>query len=78
MPEKNALQLAPKHRVGFIKTIVLEITPGEMPVKMFTIFDTYGNIIMIKLRDVKINSGLDDSMFIFKTPPGAEVFDLSQ
>ena len=78
MPEKNALQLAPKQRVGFIKTIVLEITPGEMPVKMLTIFDTYGNIIMIELRDVKINPGLDDSLFIFKTPPGAEVFDLGQ
>ncbi|GBD96714.1 MAG TPA: outer membrane lipoprotein carrier protein LolA [Nitrospirae bacterium] len=78
MPEENALQLVPKQRVGFIKTIVLEITPGEMPVKMFTIFDTYGNIIMIKLRDVKINPGLDDSLFIFKTPPGAEVFDLGQ
>ncbi len=78
MPDKNSLKLVPKQRLGFIKTIVLEIRPGEMPVKMFTIFDTYGNIIMIELKDVKTNSGLDDSLFTFKTPPGAEVYDMSQ
>ncbi len=78
MPEKNALQLAPKRKIGFIKTIVLELTSGDMPVKMFTIFDTYGNIIMIELKNVQTNPGLDDSIFTFKIPPGAEVYDMSK
>ena len=78
MPEKNALQLAPKRKIGFIKTVVLELASGEMPVKMFTIFDTYGNIIMIELKNVQTNPGLDDAIFTFKIPPGAEVYDMSK
>jgi outer membrane lipoprotein carrier protein len=78
MPEKNALQLIPKRKIGFIKTLVLELAGGDMPVKMFTIFDTYGNIIMIELKNVQTNSGLNDSIFTFKIPPGAEVYDMSK
>ncbi len=78
MTKENALQLKPKHRVGMIKTLVLETAPGNFPIKMFTIFDTYGNVIMIELNDIKINSGLKDSLFVFKVPPGAEVFDMGE
>lgn len=78
MPEKNALQLAPKRKIGFIKTIVLELASGDFPVKMFTIFDTYGNIIMIELKNIQTNSGIDDSIFTLKIPQGAEVFDMSK
>jgi outer membrane lipoprotein carrier protein len=78
MPQKNALQLIPKRKMGFIKTLLLETIHTDFPIKMFTIFDTYGNIIMIELADVQPNPGLDDSLFIFKPPPGAEVFDMSQ
>lgn len=78
MPEKNALQLAPKRKIGFIKTIVLELASSDMPVKMFTIFDTYGNIIMIELKNVQTNPGLNDSLFTFKIPQGAEVYDMSK
>ncbi len=78
MPVKNALQLMPKRRIGSIKTLLLETVSGDFPLKTFTIFDIYGNIIMIELIDVKTNPGIDDSFFIFKVPPGAEVFDLSQ
>ena len=45
---------------------------------MFTIIDTYGNIIMVELEQVKINPGLEDSLFIFNIPPGAEVFDMNK
>jgi len=78
MTKENALQLRPKRKVGMIKTLVLETVPEGFPVKMFTIFDTYGNIIMIELDNIKINSGLDDSLFVFKIPPGAEVFDMGE
>jgi outer membrane lipoprotein carrier protein len=77
-PTESALQLVPKRRIGFIKTLVIETTSGDFPIKMFTIFDTYGNIIMIELKNVRINPGLDDSLFIFKIPSGAEVYDLTQ
>jgi chaperone LolA len=78
MPEKNALQLIPKKQIGFIHTLVLETVPEGFPVKMFTIIDTYGNIIMIELNSVKLNTGLEDDFFIFEIPPGAEVYDMNQ
>ena len=78
VPEENALQLVPKQQIGFIKTIVMEVAPGDFPIKMFTVIDTYSNIIMIELTGVKINPGLDDSLFIFTPPPGAEVYDMSK
>jgi len=75
---ENSLQLVPKRKIGFIKTLVLETASGDMPVKMFTIFDTYGNIIMIELGSVQTNPGLEDSIFTFKIPPDAEVYDMTQ
>lgn len=78
MPEENALQLTPKRKIGFIKTLVLETTGEGFPIKMFTIIDTYGNIIMIELEDMQINPGLDPSIFIFEIPESAEVFDMSK
>ncbi|MBL7031622.1 MAG: outer membrane lipoprotein chaperone LolA [Nitrospira sp.] len=78
MPEENALQLIPKRKIGFIKTLVMETGTAGFPIKMFTIIDTYGNIIMIELKNIKINPGLDASIFIFKVPEGAEVFDMSK
>jgi outer membrane lipoprotein carrier protein len=78
LTRENALQLTPKRKIGFIKTLVIETSSVDFPVKMFTIIDTYGNIIMIELNSVKINPGLDDSLFIFTVPKGAEVFDLNQ
>ncbi len=78
MPEKNALQLVPKKKVGIISTLVLETVPEGFPVKMFTIIDTYGNIIMIELKSIKTNSGLDDKFFEFTIPEGAEVYDMGQ
>ena len=78
MPEKNALQLIPKRKIGFINTLVLETSEEGVPLKMFTIIDTYGNIIMIELDNIKVNPGLDASIFIFEVPQGAEVFDMSK
>ena len=76
--EENALQLMPKRKIGFIKKLLLETGTDGFPIKNFTIFDTYGNVIMIELKDIKTNSGLDASTFIFKVPQGAEVFDMSR
>jgi outer membrane lipoprotein carrier protein len=78
VPEENALQLVPKQQIGFIKTIVMEVAPDGFPVKMLTVIDTYGNIIMIELTGVTINPELDDALFIFTPPPGAEVYDMSK
>jgi len=76
--EEGLLELVPKQAMGVIKKIHLAIASGEFPIKTLTIFDTYGNTIILTLKDVKINPGLDDSLFIFKIPEGVEVHDFSQ
>ncbi len=78
MTEENALQLNPKKPMGFIRTMIFELAPSGFPIKMFTVIDTYGNIIMIELSDIKTNPGLEDSLFEFTPPPGTEVFDLNE
>jgi len=78
MPEKNALNLIPKHKMGFVRMMVMETSTEGFPLKMFTIIDTYGNIIMIELDNIMVNPGLDDALFIFTVPAGAEVFDMNK
>ena len=78
LTQGNALQLIPKRKTGSIKTIILETASDDFPLKMFTIFDIYDNIIMIELDKLETNSGLDDSLFILKTPPDVEVFDMGE
>ncbi len=74
----DTLELTPKRRMGFINKLLLEINSTDFPVKTFSVFDLYGNKINITIKNVKINSGLEDSIFIFKLQPGVEVFDLNQ
>lgn len=74
----DVLILVPKQRMGFIKSLSLDITTGEFPISAFTIFDTYGNRNVIELKNVKVNPGLADSLFEFTVPLGAELFDYSR
>jgi chaperone LolA len=74
----DTLELTPKRRMGFINKLLLEVNSTDFPVKTFSVFDVYGNKIDITVKDVKINSGLEDSIFIFKLQPGVEIFDLNQ
>ena len=74
----DTLELTPKRRMGFINKLLLEINSTDFPVKTFSVFDLYGNKINIMIKNVKINSGIEDSIFIFKLQPGVEVFDLNQ
>ncbi|MBI4679728.1 MAG: outer membrane lipoprotein chaperone LolA [Nitrospirae bacterium] len=74
----DTLELTPKRRMGFINKLLLEINSTDFPVKTFSVFDLYGNKINITIKNVKINSGLEDSIFTFKLQPGVEIFDLNQ
>ncbi|MBI4848942.1 MAG: outer membrane lipoprotein chaperone LolA [Nitrospirae bacterium] len=76
--EKDMLDLDPKHRIGFIKEIHLKPDSRNFPIKTLKVFDTYGNIITIELKDVQVNTKLDDALFIFTPPQGVEVYDMGQ
>lgn len=69
--EKNGkLLLKPKKPMGGIVSIEIEPSAGEFPIKSFTINDSYSNRIQMMLKDVKINSGLEDRFFEPSLPKG--------
>jgi len=79
MIKEDSLELKPRRQMGFIKKILLEVNnSNDFPIKAFSMFDTYGNKVDVAVKNVESNSGLKDSFFIFKPPPGVEVFDLNQ
>ncbi|MBI4654602.1 MAG: outer membrane lipoprotein carrier protein LolA [Nitrospirae bacterium] len=77
MIKKDTLELKPKQQIGSIKKILLVTGSGDFPIKFFTLFDVYNNKIEIAVKAAKVNSGLEESLFIFKVPLGVEVFDLN-
>lgn len=78
MIQDDILELRPKRSIGSMKGILLEISSGDFPVKAFSVLDVHGNMVVITLKDVTVNSGIEESFFIFTAPPGVEVFDLDR
>ncbi len=74
----DTIELTPKHQMDVIKKIQLVTDDDEFPVERFTIFDNYENMVTIEIKEVDINTDLNDSIFTFKIPPDVEVFDLNQ
>ena len=69
------LVLKPKKPMGNIDRIDVTPADGEFPIKALTIFDRLSNRIEITLKDVKINSGLKNSIFNFTPPKDATVLE---
>lgn len=67
------LILKPKSQMGNIS--LLEVIPSEdeFPVKSLTIVDIQSNRTHIEFRDVKVNTGIRDSLFEFSPPEGVTV-----
>ncbi len=57
--------LKPRTPVPGIMSIELTPAEGHFPVKRLKIIDTNKNTIEIILNNVRVNTGLDDSLFIF-------------
>jgi len=71
----NSLLLTPKKNLGNITSISITISEDDFPIKSFTIQDGASNVIEIALKDVKINTGLKDSVFEFSLPKGVNVYE---
>lgn len=74
---ENTLELRPRSQIGLIKKIRLAISSGDFPVNSLTIFDVYGNKTDIVIKDIEINPGLDESLFVFTPSKGVEIFELN-
>ena len=71
----NSLLLTPKKNLGSITSISITVSDDDFPIRSFTIQDGASNVIEIALRDVKINTGLKDSIFEFSLPKGVNVYE---
>jgi len=78
--QKGSLVLKPKKPMGEITSIEIEtaFVEGEFPIKSFTINDSFSNRIEMTLKDVRINSGLEDTFFELTLPKGVTVFEQDQ
>ncbi len=71
----DTLILTPKRPVGTITSIKITMSDDDFPVRSFVIQDGHSNVIEIELKDVKINTGLKDSLFEFSLPKGVNIYE---
>ncbi len=73
----NTLLLKPKKSIGNVTSISLTMSEEDFPIQSFTIQDGRSNVIEIMLKNVKLNTGLKDSLFEFSLPKGVHVYEYS-
>ncbi len=71
----NKLILKPKKSLGNIVSIEVICHESVFPISSFIIYDLFSNKIEIILKDVKINTGLKDTLFEFLIPKGINIFE---
>jgi outer membrane lipoprotein carrier protein len=71
----DTIVLKPKKSMGNITRIEIKLAAGAFPIKALTIIDKLSNIINITLSDVKVNTGLKDSLFRFTPPKGVAIME---
>ncbi len=71
----DSIVLKPKKPMGAVTNIRITLSDGDFPIRSFVINDTYGNVIEIELRDIRINTGLKDSLFDLTLPKGVNVLE---
>jgi len=72
--KKGRLLLKPKKPMGLIVQIEVSLSGGAFPIETLSVLDSASNRIDITLKNVKVNTGLGDSIFVFTPPEGVSVF----
>jgi len=67
------LELKPIQPQGQVHLILMEIHPETFLVERIILKDAYSNTSIFSFKKVKVNTGLNESLFIFVPPPGTEV-----
>ena len=74
--ETIALLLTPRSESSSVRSLKLWVDEGTSLVKQVVLVDVNGRETQYIVRDIDINTGLDDSRFVFDIPEGVEVVDL--
>ncbi len=71
----NTIVLKPKKPMGNVTAITITVSETGFPIRSFTIHDSYSNVIEVTLDNIKLNTGLNDSLFDLSLPEGVNVFE---
>ncbi len=72
-PNGNYLvDLFPKSDEEYNK-VTIAVDKKDMMVNTLYLYDAFGNLTVMKLEDIKVNAKVDDALFDYKVPSGAEV-----
>jgi chaperone LolA len=71
----DTLILKPKKPMGNVTSIKITLSGADFPIRSFVIIDSYANEIDIELKDVKLNTGVKDSLFDLTLPKDVHVFE---
>ncbi len=66
------IDLVPKGEEEYNK-VTISVDKKDMMVNTLYLYDAFGNLTTMKLSDIKTNRKVEDTLFEFKVPSGAEV-----
>lgn len=72
--KRGKLFLVPKKPMGGVRSVEIELSDGDFPIRSFTVIDAYSNSTTMDIKDVKINTGLKDSLFNPVLPKDVTIF----
>lgn len=72
------LTLTAKEAEGGVERLFLTIDGKNFHISQFSFTDAYGNATRLRLSDIRINTGVPDSLFDFKPPAGVEIVTMPQ
>lgn len=71
--DMNWVKLSPKNEESGFKYILIGLNNGQLG--GMELSDNFGQLTRIYFSDIQINPNLNDSLFNFKAPKGADVFE---
>jgi outer membrane lipoprotein carrier protein len=74
--ETSVLKLIPRSTKSTIKWMKLWVDQDDWLMRKIQLLDIGDNQTTYVIRDVKLNAGIPDTMFVFSPPPGVEVIDV--
>jgi outer membrane lipoprotein carrier protein len=70
------LTLTPKDKNAGTADIVVTVDPERYLIRQLRFLDAAGNVTRLSLKNIRTNSHLSDQLFLFRPPPGVEVFPM--
>ncbi len=71
----KALLLKPRKPMAGVTSITLHLSDGDFPIRAFTIRNESSAIVEIELKDIRVNTGIRESLFDLSLPKEVNIFE---